>query len=239
MHQTSQQPAPGTVRDRFGALVWIIGSVQFFLCHLIVQSAWPTPYSWSLNNISDLGNVNCQPWGDNARYVCSPLHTVMNTSIIVGGLLIIVGIFAIESLWRRSFISWAARVLLIIVGLAWLLVGLTPADVEENLHVLGALFIMIPGNLGLMLMVLSARYGYMKTIRILATLMGIIGLVATGLFFSGHYLTLGMGGMERVAVFPLQIWNFIAGCTLLIAVVRERRRAALEALIEDYHEREY
>lgn len=85
--------------DRIGAAAWVLGTIQFFICHLIVEFAWPTPYSWSLNNVSDLGNVYCQPWGDNARYVCSPLHSLMNVSFVIHGMLIIAGVVLIRSLW--------------------------------------------------------------------------------------------------------------------------------------------
>ena len=105
----TRQTSRGLAVTRLGALAWIVGAVQFFVCHLIVQSAWPTPYSWSLNNVSDLGNVYCEPWGDNGRYVCSPLHDLMNVSFVVDGLLIITGVVLIGSLWSRALTSRASH----------------------------------------------------------------------------------------------------------------------------------
>jgi hypothetical membrane protein len=204
---------------RLGALGWIVGTVQFFVCHLVVQSAWPTPYSWSLNNVSDLGNVYCQPWGDNARarYVCSPLHDLMNVSFIVEGLLIAAGVLLIGSLWSRALSSRAARAMLVIAGLAIVVAGLAPADIDENVHVvLGALPITFLGNIGLILAGLAPGPGQRGKARLLGPVIGGIGLVATLLFFSGHYLGLGMGGMERCAGFNVIAWTALMGCYLLI-----------------------
>lgn len=36
--------------------------------------------------------------------------------------------------------------------------------------------------------------------------LGGVAVVALGLFLSRHYLGLGMGGMERVAAFPVLVW---------------------------------
>lgn len=224
MNKTNQRPLIESSLVRSGAIGWVLGTLQFFLSHFIVQSAWIRPqYSWSLNNVSDLGNIHCQPWGDNARYVCSPLHGLMNTSIVIEGILIIIGVILIRPLWRRTFTSRAGQGLLIIAGLAIVLVGLVPADVNENLHVLGALFITFCGNSGLLLIGFASLAGYMKGLRILAIVTGAIGLLATGLFFSGHYLGLGQGGMERFAVFNVIIWTFIVGCSLLFSSIQDRK----------------
>ena len=202
---------------RLGALAWIAGTVQFFVCHLLVQSAWPTPYSWSLNNVSDLGNVYCQPWGDNGRYVCSPWHDLMNVSFVVDGLLIVAGVLLIGSLWSRDLPSRAARSLLVIAGLGIVTAGLAPADVNENVHVvLGALPITFLGNIGLILAGLAPGPSRQGGARLLGPIIGTVGLVATLLFFSGHYLGLGMGGMERFAGFNLMVWTLLMGCDLLV-----------------------
>jgi hypothetical membrane protein len=141
----------------------------------------------------------------------------MNTSIVIEGILIIAGVIMIGSLWKHTFISRAARSFLVITGLAFVTVGLVPADVNENLHVLGALFITFVGNIGLILTGLTSNTSYVKRMWVLAPIIGIIGLIATGLFFTGHYLGLGMGGMERFAVFNLPIWTLLMGCYLLAA----------------------
>ncbi|NEW09935.1 DUF998 domain-containing protein [Paenibacillus sp. SYP-B3998] len=196
---------------RLGAIAWIFGTIQFFVVHIIVQWDWTIPYNWSFNNISDLGNIYCQAWGDNQRYVCSPLHGYMNISFILEGVAVIIGVILLGFLWHGIFGSWTARILLLIAGIGWIIVGREPADVNENLHVLGALFIMVLGNVGLILTKPVRVPSYARNIRIFSLAIGVIGLVATGLFFTGHYLGLGMGGMERIAALTMQMWTFTVG----------------------------
>src|SRR4051794_14748904 len=68
--------------DRYalvGPIVWQL-SVQYFLVQVVVASAWKSSYSWRLNAISDLGATSCGQF--DGRYMCSPLHALMNTSFI-------------------------------------------------------------------------------------------------------------------------------------------------------------
>ncbi|MFF9653454.1 DUF998 domain-containing protein [Streptomyces sp. NPDC014622] len=141
----------GRVRVRIGYSAWIVGVVQFFVIHGIAESAWARPYSWARNNISDLGNAHCALQSDpEPRYICSPEHGLMNVSFVVLGVLLVVGAALTGGvLWRRSRAAVVARLLVASAGMGFVLAGLAPADVNENQHVLGALFIMAAGNIGL------------------------------------------------------------------------------------------
>ena len=44
---------------------------------------------------------------------------------------------------------------------------------------------------------------------------GVVGLLATALFVSDLYLGVGIGGMERLAAYPLPLWLFVAGSYFL------------------------
>lgn len=187
--------------ERLGAAAWLLGTGQFLLTQIVVGAAWPHPYSWARNNISDLGNVHCQPW--DGRYVCSPWHPVMNASMVAYGLLTAVGLFALTRPWQRVR---TARVMVLAAAAAFVLVGLAPADVDLDPHVLGALVIFGPGNLGLLLFGRPGA-GVPAVPRGAALACGAVGLVGAGLFLAGHDLGLGMGGMERVAVFPMSAWT--------------------------------
>jgi hypothetical membrane protein len=214
MSRQSGGMIPSTFSSRTAAWAWVLGTAQFLVLHFIVQLVWTKPYSWALNNVSDLGNVSCQPWGDNARDVCSPWHAWMNTAFVLEGLCIVAGVVFSSRLWGRSWTAWTARALLILAGVGYVLAGLFPADINENVHVLGALFIAVLGNMGLIMTGQSLATGY-RPLRLLASGIGLVGCVATGLFFSGTYLGLGMGGMERLAVLNLQTWTLIAGLFIL------------------------
>jgi hypothetical protein len=43
---------------------------------------------------------------------------------------------------------------------------------------------------------------------------GLVGLVATALLVSGHFVSMGVGGMERLAAYPLPLWLMGAGIAL-------------------------
>ncbi|MCQ4206579.1 DUF998 domain-containing protein [Streptomyces longispororuber] len=206
-----------------GYAAWIVGVVQFFVVHTMVESAWTRPYSWARNNISDLGNARCALQSDpEPRYVCSPEHGMMNASFVVLGVLLVVGVVLTGSaVWRRGKVAVAARILLAGAGAGFVLAGLAPADVNENQHVLGALLIMGTGNIGLVLagFGLAERVG--PPLRWGTGLLGVTAITALALFLAHHYLGLGMGGMERVAAFPLLLWALVAGARGLVgAIVR-------------------
>lgn len=150
---------------------------------------------------SDLGNVTCQVWDvSRPRYVCSPWHTGMNVSMIALGLLVAAGAVLLR---RYRF--------LVVAAVGFILAGLWPADVNENVHVLGALLIMGVGNIGLLVLAFRRR----EPRRAFAALAAGTGLAGTCLFLSGHGLGLGVGGMERVAAFPLLVWIVVTGVVTL------------------------
>lgn len=212
------------MRVRIGYAAWMVGVVQFIVIHGIAQSAWARPsYSWARNNISDLGNAHCALQTDpESRYVCSPEHDLMNVSFVALGVLLVVGAaLAGGLLWRRGRTATLARLLLAAAGVGFTLAGLAPADVNENLHVLGALLIMAAGNIGLVLAGFGLAEHIPAPLRWGTSLLGATAIVALGLFLSQHYLGLGMGGMERVAAFPLLLWVLAAGVR---GVTRRARR---------------
>ncbi|WP_328923352.1 DUF998 domain-containing protein [Streptomyces sp. NBC_00190] len=192
--------------------------VQFFVLHGISESAWARPYSWARNNISDLGNAHCalQPEPE-PRYVCSPEHGLMNVSFVALGVLLVVGAALTRGgLWRRGRAAAVARLLLAGAGVGFVSAGLAPADVNENQHLLGALLIMATGNIGLVVAGFGLAEHVPAPLRWGTSLLGVTAITAFGLFLSHHYLGLGMGGMERVAAFPLLFWVLAVGVRGLV-----------------------
>ncbi|MFF1695389.1 DUF998 domain-containing protein [Streptomyces sp. NPDC058257] len=214
------------MKARIGYAAWIVGVAQFFVIHGIAEAAWAKPYSWARYNISDLGNAHCALQAEpEPRYVCSPEHGLMNGAFIALGSLLVLGVALTGAgLWRRGRSAIAARLLLAAGGVGFVLAGLAPADVNENQHVLGALLIMALGNIGLVLAGLDSSTGAPRSLRRATLLMGITALVALGLFLSRHYLGLGMGGMERVAAFPLLAWALGVGILGLIRSTPRRQQ---------------
>ncbi|WP_184503554.1 DUF998 domain-containing protein [Streptomyces botrytidirepellens] len=219
---------PGTRRQKaavIGAAAWIVNAVQFLAVQLIVASHWRTPYGWRGNNISDLGNVHCGMWDDSRpRYVCSPLHGLMNASFAAQGVLLLAGTLLTAVHWGRGRVSWSARILFAVSSGAWILVGLAPADVHEDLHVLGALLIMGVGNIGLLLAGCTPRGSLFGRLRAAAFGIGALAVAAAGMFFTRHDPGLGLGSLERVAAFGPQLWTLVVALAVLRAHASRRRR---------------
>ncbi|WP_086824145.1 DUF998 domain-containing protein [Allokutzneria sp. NRRL B-24872] len=206
----------------FAAAALIVGPVQFAAANVVAQLAWTTPYSLAHNNISDLGNVRCQVSDDGvSRYICSPLHELLNTSAVLCGVLLIVGLALSPVLWRRSWVAALACVLLAGGGSGFVLAGLAPADVDLDLHVVGAFLIMGVGNLGLALSAFSGRGNPFAALRVITVAAAVIAIVATWLHFSHSYGPLGMGGSERFALFTTQLWFVVLGAHLTRSALRD------------------
>ncbi|MFE5908103.1 DUF998 domain-containing protein [Streptomyces wedmorensis] len=223
----------GQVKARIGYGAWIVGVAQFFVVHVIAESAWARPYSWARNNISDLGNVHCAVQSEpEPRYICSPEHALMNVSFTALGVLLLVGAALTGgALWRTGRVAATARLLPAGAGAGFVLVGLAPADVNENQHVLGALLIMAAGNIGLVVAGFALAPRVPLLLRWGAVLSGVTALTALVLFLSHTYLGLGMGGMERVAAFPLLLWSLAVATHGVIArPARARKTPGHDAL---------
>lgn len=220
-------PPPGARRlmaARIGAAAWIVGAAQFLAVQLIVGSRWRTSYSWRDNNISDLGNVHCGMWDDSRpRYVCSPLHSLMNTSFAVQGVLLLVGVLLTGVHWGRGRMAHSARLLFAVNSCAWILVGLVPADVDEDLHVLGALLIMGVGNIGLLLAGCAPRHSVFGRARLASYGIGAAAVTAAWMFFTRHDPGIGLGSLERVAGFAPQLWTLVMALAVLRAPGSRRR----------------
>jgi hypothetical membrane protein len=194
---------------RSGAWSWVLATPLFLLAQLVAAAGWTRSYSWASNNISDLGVTSCGPWQGGERWVCSPFHEVMNVGFVATGVLVVLGVVL---RWRSDrAVAGPAGACVLIAGAAYTVAGFAPADRHENVHVvLAALPLFVLGNVGLVLA--AARHSaWPAMLRWAALLMGLVGLGATVLFFSRHDLGLGMGGMERVVVWPLLVVLLVVG----------------------------
>jgi hypothetical membrane protein len=212
--QTFGNGASRTIRQ--GAIIWI-AAVQFFLAQIVVQAAWTTPYSLTANYISDLGNTACAPYpAGSTMYVCSPWHALMNASFMLLGLIILAGV----ALTWRAFPAGRAPTtglfLLALAGPGEILVGLFPENVNITPHSIGAAAHFVAGNLGVVVLgVAMAARRRQTALALFSIVCGGLGLLATALFITGHYWGLGIGGMERVAAYPLPLWLIVTGATIL------------------------
>jgi hypothetical membrane protein len=203
--------------NRLSAYSLLLAAPVFLSANVIVGLAWSHPsFSWATNNISDLGNVTCGLWDTTRpRQVCSPWHTAMNVSMIATGLLIALGVLLGRQVLGRGTAARATQVLVSAGAGGYVLAGLYPADVNENNHFLAALLLFVVGNAGMLTAAPARRSPLLASMRGVSLLLGLTGVTGTVLFLAQVDLGFSVGGMERVAVFPMLVWTFVAGLQIL------------------------
>ncbi|GAA4966148.1 DUF998 domain-containing protein [Actinoplanes utahensis] len=213
---------PATV----AAICWAAVAPLFLTANVAVGLAWTDPaFSWATNNISDLGNVTCGGWDTTRpRYVCSPWHDAMNLAFLLTSALLIAGLLFTWRHWGDGpAVRWGRRLLLSgAIGLG--LAGAFPADVDENVHLLAAVLVFFGGNLGLIAAGCVRDGTLMAPLRRVTLALGVLGIVGSALFLAQQGPVVGIGGMERVAVFPLPVWACYAAFRL--SSTSRGRRAA-------------
>lgn len=202
---------------RLGAFAWLL-AIQFFVAQAVVAWAWTNPFSLATNYISDLGNTACGPHPAGAdTIVCSPWHVWMNVSLVLVGITMAVGAALTPDAFNRGWMRTLGLALIAIAGLGAIVVGLFPENENITRHAAGAGINLVAGNLGLFVLGRTGLTGRpargFETISVAA---GVIGLAATGLFAWDHRaLGLGAGTLERIAAYPITLWQVCAGAVLL------------------------
>jgi hypothetical membrane protein len=163
---------------KLAGLFVFVGGVQCVLGIIIAEALYPG-YSTSENWISDLG--------------IGPSALIFNSSVFLLGVLGIIGTYFIQ----RAFNSKLFSILMAITSIGAMGVGLFTEDVME-LHAFFSLIAFIFGGVSAIL-----SYKLQKPpLSYLSVLLGAMALLAIALTFSGTYLGLGKGGMERMIAYP-------------------------------------
>ena len=197
-----------------GAAAWIL-ALQFFVVQGIVQSAWTTPFSLAHNMISDLARETCgvlyrAPGIDVA---CSPWHALMNVSIFLNGLLIPLGAFLTRDAWPARRLVSAGLLMIALTAPGHFLVAFFPSDTGPTMHLFGAASILLLGNPGMVLTGFAVwRESRGRAVASIA--LGLAGIAGTVLFVNDVGLGIGLGGMERVAFYPLTLWCGVQGIAI-------------------------
>jgi hypothetical membrane protein len=206
---------------RLGPILYAAG-VQYFVVQLLVALRWSPPYSISRNTISDLGNTACGSW--NGRYVCSPLHDLMNLSFIVLGVTTMAGSVLVYREFAQGRAAAAGFAAMAAAGLGTVMVGLFPENSVPALHGVGAALPFVLGNIALF--VLAFALEMPVPLRAYAFFSGSVAILGLAAFASSHYLGLGEGGMERIVAYPQTIFLVVIGCYLI--ALAERRSAVMD-----------
>lgn len=210
-----------------GGLAWVVGCLQYAVCQVVVAGAYVGPYSLRDNYISDLGNTACGPFAVHGppMQVCSPAHAVMNASFVAIGVLTVVGAVLLRPFWPTGKLAATGVALWVVAGLGKIVVGLVPENTDAALHLLGAFNIPL-GSVAILLLSLAVRRSAppLATLGVVLAVLGLVGTVLStaGQFDPALYLGLGVGGAERLAGYPGNLWMLVIGVLAVSA-----RRAAV------------
>lgn len=171
-----------------GKILLVLGSLQFIVVMLIAEQLYPG-YNPMYNYISDLGALK------------APTSALFNTSVILLGLL---GLAA-ATLLRKELGSLGAAILAI-AAMGAVGVGIFPEDYGTP-HGVSALIAFFFGAITVIIMGLRKGGIY----KLLGIAMGAISLVALMLFIPRTQTPLGIGGLERLIVYPVLLYFIIYG----------------------------
>jgi hypothetical membrane protein len=181
-----------------------------------VAAQWPTPFSLTDDVISALGNTTPCRESAAAASACSPWHALMNASFIVIGVTMSAGALLTRAVFTPGRARAVAVVLFLVGGVGVVLVGAYPENESELLHGAGAAANLFGANVALILFGLALpRRSGRTVLGVVSIALGVLGLMAACLFVIGEYQGLGVGGMERVAIYPITIWQIAAGLSLM------------------------
>lgn len=193
-----------------GALIFV-AVTQFALC-LIVSEALYSGYNISSNYVSDLG--------------VGPSSIIFNSSVSLLGLLLISGTYFLQ----RALSEYKVLTLfLILTSIGAMGVGVFTEDFGI-IHSVVSLIAFLFGGLSAIFSVICSHVHKFKLLKmpfsIIAVMLGVICLGALVLFIGNIDLGLGVGGMERMIVYPVLMWGAGFG-GYLIAYPEEAHAADL------------
>ncbi len=210
------KPWASLSRVRLGAVLLIVGSVQFFIAMAVEQALRPGYYDVGIgsNTISDLG-VNIHGWG---------YDWIFNSSVMILGFLAIAGIVALYPVLPKNGRTYPAAWVVCIGCLGAICIGIFTESTTAMgglAHDYFSVFTFGFANIGLTMMGIAMWGDKVWGRHALLTLgLGILSVVALAFYIQneltkGIYFGLGEGGLDRVVAFPVILWAIFAGIVVL------------------------
>jgi hypothetical membrane protein len=167
-----------------GALFFIAGTL-IILGIMTAEATYPG-YNISQNYISDLG-------GAKAGAILQPAATILDVTVIAGGLLIIGGAYAIHRVLDKRAFPSALPLLMALAGIGSIGVGIFN-ETFGVIHWLWSAVTFIAGGFA----AIAAFSRQKAPLRYFSVILGIIALVfAIGPYITPAAVFLGVGGAER------------------------------------------
>lgn len=183
---------------RVAGLLLAVAAAQFSVGLIWAAARYPG-YSIADNYISDLG--------------VGPAAPLFNGSVILLGALVIVAAYYVQQAFRRR----AFTGVLVLLGVGGVGVGVFTEDFGSLHWIFSAVALSLGG-----VAAVAAAFLVRAPFRYFSLGLGVVSLVALGLFVAGAHLGLGVGGMERMIVYPILAWGMTYGGHLM-GVPRQAR----------------
>jgi hypothetical protein len=193
------------MRSKVAGIALIVGSIYYVIAEAISAAFFNASISntYIFHTISELGIPNAN----------SPLFWLMNSAFILIGLTLIFGNF-----YRfRDFIVGNRiifYILTLVTGFGVIIVGCVHGGnpLTMSYHALGAVMAILGGNV--LLMIVSRSMDDFGRFQKATFVLGVIGFVAFWIMFFSMD-SIWMPVFERLSVYTLVIWSFLAGVFLL------------------------
>ena len=190
--------------EKIAGVLLFIGVVQVILFQIVCQTTY-SGYNVGQQAISDLGN-----WS-----LAGNFAVIFNTSAVLFGLFIVLGAYFLwQKLRNRLFVS-----LLALAGVCNIGLGVVAEEIFPATHVHG-LFYLIMSVSWAVAAILS--YKFIKSpFSFVSICLGAFSLAVFILSFLGEYVSssfvfgFGLGGVERLSVYPLWLWTLGFGAYLM------------------------
>lgn len=193
------------MRSKVAGIALIVGSVYYIIAEAISAAFFKASISntYIFHTISELGIPNAD----------SPLFWLMNSAFILIGLtLIFANFYRFRDYILRNRVIF--YILTIVTGFGVIIVGLVHGGnpLTMSYHALGAVMAILGGNV--LLMIVSRSMDGFGRFQKATLVLGIIGFAAFWIMFFGMD-SIWMPVFERLSVYTLVIWSFLAGIFLL------------------------
>jgi hypothetical membrane protein len=200
-----------------GPAIWI-ATLEYFIVQPIAAAVFSPTYDWANNEISDLGAT----YACGTHSFCSPRHELMNIGFIILGVVMAAGAVLTHTEFRNRHHAWLGFVFMGIAGIGGAVVGFSPENVNNTVHVAGAFCAIGAGNVALLIFAgrLEELPRWLKVATVIAGAVGLIGC----LLFAVWRDLIGKGTTERIAAYPETIWLLAFGAYASASHYRERRR---------------
>jgi hypothetical protein len=212
-------------RTPIGAACWLAQPV-YVVVELLVALGASAAYALRDDTVSALGMLACAPGHTGSTVeVCSGWHVVLNAAFVVFGVLRAAGAVLLRP--RLGAAGWGrlACGLWLVSSLSAAAVGLLPVDQVPGAHAVAALPVFALQPLAVLATAEALRRSHAVAPGVVAAgfTVGVLTLAAATGFAARLGQPTWVGGLERLALWPVYAWLAVVAAELAWPTARRRR----------------